>query len=132
MDFSETFDTINHELLLRKLHMYDFNRYPLKIIHNYLNNRNQRTKTNKVLSSWTKILWGVSQVSVLGPILFNIYLNDLIYLAEKNICNFADDTIFHAYDSSLDYLVKIKHDVNLAVQCFDGNYTKLNQDNVIL
>ena len=83
MNLSKGFDTINHELLLRKLHVYGFNRYALKIIHYYLNNRCQRTKTNKVFSSWRKVLLEVSEGSVLEPILFNIYLNDLIYLGEK-------------------------------------------------
>ena len=73
---------------------------------------------------------GVTQGSVLGPLLSNVYLYDLIYLAEKtHIFNFADDTTFHACHSSLDSLVKRwEHDANLAIEWFDNNYMKLKQD----
>ena len=73
---------------------------------------------------------GVPHGSAAGPLLFNIYLNNLIYLAEKtDICNFTDNTTFHACDSRLDYLVKIlEHDVNLAIvqlTVITRNWTKI-------
>ena len=107
LDLSKAFYTINYELLLEKLHAYDFTKYAFKTIHNYLKNRYQRIKINKVFSSWCKIFSRVPQGSVLRPLVFNIYLKDMIFLAEKtDICNFAEDTTFHAYDSSLDSLAK--------------------------
>ena len=77
MDLSKAFDTLNHDLLLAKLHAYDFDRDSLKVLHSYLSNRYKRTKINKSSSSWSKIVFGVLQSSVLGPLLFNIYVNDL-------------------------------------------------------
>ena len=94
MDLSKAFDTINHELLVAKLYVYGFSKDPLKLINSYMFDRWQRTKIDKSFSSWSALLKGVPQGSVLGSILFNIYLNDLFYFLYCNICNFADDTIF--------------------------------------
>ena len=93
MDLSKAFDTTKHDLLIAKLHVYGFSNESLKLIKSYLTNRWQRTKLNTGFSKWTEILLGVPQGSVLGPLLFNIYINDLFFLTEKtNVCNYADDT----------------------------------------
>ena len=70
------------------------------------------------------------QGSVLGPLLFNIYLNDLFYIAEStNVCNFADDTTFYACDGDVSSLInRLEHDSYLAIEWFENNSMKLNQD----
>ena len=110
-------DTINHELLLAKLNAYSFDKNSLEIMRNYLSNRWQRTKINTTFSSWSSLLKGVTQGSVLGPILFNIFLNNLfLVLNNTDVCNFADDTSSHACDISLDELLMcLEHDSALAV-----------------
>ena len=59
MDLSKAFDTINHELLIAKLHVYGFSKEPLRLIKSYLTNRWQRTKLNTGFSKWTETLLGV-------------------------------------------------------------------------
>ena len=95
MDLSKAFDTINHELLIAKLHAYGFEKSALKLLLNYLSKRWQRTKINMNFSSWVELMQSVPQESVLGPLLFNTCLNDLFLLVESTeVCNFADDTTF--------------------------------------
>ena len=77
-----------------------------------------------------EILLGERQRSVLGPLLFNIYVNDLFFVTDKtSVCNYADDTTLFACDSDLHYLKsRLEHDSVLAIEWFECNYMKLNQD----
>ena len=102
MDLSKAFDTLNHELLITKLNAYGFSHDSLRLLYSYLSNRWQRTKINNTYSSWSEILLGIPQGSILGPLLFNIYLNDLFFInIESDLCSFADDNTLHLCDLSL-------------------------------
>ena len=129
MDLSKAFDTLNYELLIVKLHAYGFGKESLMLISSYLSNRWQRTKINTSFSSWTELLQGVPQGWVLGPSLFNIYLNDLFFFLDCNVCNFADcATSFICY-KNLDYVLnELERNSNIAIYCFQKNYMKINSD----
>ena len=95
-DLSKAFDCLNHELLIAKLHAHNFDDNSLKLIYSYLSERKQRTRNNNFYSNEGMLSSGVPQGSILGPLLFNIYMNDIfLFVPEINIANYADDTTPH-------------------------------------
>ena len=79
MNLSKAFDTINYELLIAKLYAFEFCKDELKLIFSCMSYRWQKTKISKLFSSSFSLLRRVPQGSILGRILFKIYLNDLFY-----------------------------------------------------
>jgi len=129
MDLSKAFDCLDHELLIAKLHAYGFSIDALELIFEYLKDRWQRVNMNKNFSSWSKLLMGVPQGSVLGPLLFNVYLNDLLWFTEGEVYNFADDTTLYGCAHQLDTLIdSLESDSAIALKWFKDNHMKLNPD----
>ena len=125
MDLSKAFDTLNHELLIAKVHAYGFTKKALDLIYSYLIQRWQRTEINTSFSTWTELLSGVPQGSVL-----NIYINDLLFfVVNTDLCNYADDTTLYTCDLSLSSLMhRLEKDAKIAVDWFAYNDMKLNPD----
>ena len=86
-------DTINHGLFFAKLKAYGFSNQALSLFQSYLSNRFQRSIINGSFSSQNKVITGVPQDSILGPLLFNIFLNDIfLFISKYQLCN--DKTLY--------------------------------------
>ena len=130
MDLSKAFDCVNHGLLIAKLSAYGLNKDALQLIRSYLSNRLQRVKINNSFSDWKEIKIGVPQGSVLGPLLFNVFINDIFWFVHRTkICNYADDTTIFACHPDLDTIIKqLEEDSSVIVKWFSDNFLKLNDD----
>ena len=99
IDYSKAFDTIEHETLIKKLVSLNFSNSAIKIILSYLTNRQQFVQVNDEQSSCRPIYFGVPHGSILGPVLFNIYVATLPSCVQTNSIQYADDTSLYKSSS---------------------------------
>ena len=127
-DLSKAFDSVCHPLLLAKLKAYGFTDYALEIMTAYLIGRRQRVKLDGVHSIWRTIRTGIPQGSLLGPLLFNMYVNDLNYfITDTSLRLYADDTTQYASDVSPMVLqFVINSDLGVLSSWFSKNYLQIN------
>ena len=93
MDLSKTFDTLPHDFIVQKLKKYGADQKTTTLIADYLSNRRQRVKLGNNCSSWENISAGIPQESILGPLLFNVFMNELAYVIKQSkLSGYADDT----------------------------------------
>jgi len=92
MDFQKAFDKVPHQRLLQKLKGYGFGDCLIKWVNGFLSQRKHRVIVNGTASKWAEVTSGIPQGSVLGPVLFVIYINDLPKEVESEVYLFADDT----------------------------------------
>ena len=129
-DLSKAFDCLNHELLIAKLNAYGFDKPSLSFIYNYLSHRKQRTKVKTALSSWSDIISGIPQGSIIGPLLFNIYLNDIfLFVDENSLTNYADDNTPYTTAAKVETVINnLENETAILITWFKDNFFKMNAD----
>ena len=102
-DLSKASDCLHLNLLIAKLEAYGFGHSSLILIYNHLSGRKQRTKVNNVYSEWNELETGIPQGSILSPLIFNIYINDILYFVnEDTVTNFADDNTPYTIENNIE------------------------------
>lgn len=130
LDLSKAFDTVNHSILLKKLYNYGVRGCQANLIASYLQGRKQQVEWNGVTSSSRTVERGVPQGSILGPLLFVLYVNDLPgNIQTKSTCLYADDTTLLNCDKEInDLKEKTKNSIEEAQKWFEVNELQLNKD----
>ena len=127
LDLSKGFDCVNHQILLKKLHHYGIRGVALKFFESYLKERKQYTFVNGVSSNLLTVLCGVPQGSVLGPLLFLLYTNDLANSTNFSVNLFADDTCLSLSNKNLQELNRrCNIEANLVENWFRANKLTTN------
>ena len=122
-DLSKAFDCLPHDLILEKLKFYGMNDNSVSLLQSYLSSRYQRVKLGQTFSTWMGVSAGVPQRSLLGPLLFNIFMNDLVF-AIKNcrLINYADDSkLYLSHQDPLVVQDGINQDLANTIQWFQQN-----------
>ena len=107
MDLSKAYDCVPHELLIAKLECYGIDKVGLSFILDYTSRRRPRTKMSSSRSSWYDIIRGLPHGSILGPLFFNIFINDLFFVITlSEVCNFADENTLYSSDKELEIVFR--------------------------
>lgn len=130
IDLAKAFDTVSHKILLEKLNNYGIRGTAFNLLKSYLSERNQFVKIEDISSTSKPVHYGVPQGTVLGPILFSVYINSLLMLQSKGtIVSFADDTAILYKSETWEQLKEIAEgDLKMISQWFNANILTLNHE----
>jgi hypothetical protein len=127
LDLSRAFDTVNHSLLIAKLRAYGFDSNSTSLIQSYLTNRTQCTRVNNAISQEKNVIAGVPQGSIVGPLLFNIFVNDLSTIIKGTMIRYADDTTLIVSERQPEELkAKAEKLLRRTTAWFENNYLTIN------
>lgn len=128
IDLKKAFDTISHSLLLQKLHDIGIRQTAYNILRSYLSNRSQVVQIGETRSNPEILTFGVPQGSILGPLLFLIYINDIDSLNLKGALTlYADDTTLFYFGTRIDNIInQAQNDLNCLYQWFRKNLLTIN------
>ena len=128
MDLSKVFDTVNHDLLIARLGTYGFQKDALSFMKSYLTKRRQRVRVNSNFSAWERIISGDPHGSILRPLLFNIFLNDLfLFVENSDLSNYAHDKTLCSCGNNLEEVKQtLRGDFQIVTKWFYESYMVLN------
>lgn len=129
LDYAKAFDKVDHQLLIDKLHRYGFSPHLIKWIESFLSGRYQKVVVNGQHSYVSRIISGVPQGTVLGPILFILFINDMEKcIKHSKVRFFADDTRISKQISSEADVIELQSDLNSAILWSISNNMVLHED----
>ena len=130
MDLSKAFDCLPHDILLCKLSSYGLSDEAVKLMTSYLTDRKQQVKVGDKVSAWAEIQKGVPQGSILGPLLFNVFINDIFYFISDSILyNYADDNTLSFHSPDFNHLIKVlQRESDVLLDWFKINGMQANPD----
>ena len=128
MDLSKAYDCLPHDLTVTKLEAYSIAKDILLSVSDYLSYSKQKTKIGSASSDLANVIRGIPHGSILGPLLFNIFIDDIFLVVEKSdICNFVDDNTLYSHGSNFPLILNnLEHDMTNLLYWFKINSLKGN------
>jgi len=130
MDLSKAFDCLPHDLILLKLKAYGMSEHSTDLLKSYLSHRKQCVRMGNLNSQFLHLYKGVPQGSILGPVLFNIFINDIFYfISNSSLYNYADDnTLSYSGQNLTDVVTTLEEDSKTLIAWFSNNKMQANPD----